>query len=230
MARSTDDPKRAPIQRMSPIKNHDLVGEGFVSLTRWGIPEPPRWRGSTGGRRRGHGSRWRRDNPPDLQSSDSHKEYSGINWSHARSDPDLAGRPRGAAQLHRAASGRGQGAGDPDREAPAPVGRAPGAPVRNLLGDGRATATGLGDQRDCRRRDDRTSEASGHRGEGQTQARSDPGPHPPDGSGTQPRHRCLCRLWRSTAPDRGGCDRRTGVCPRPLTIALGPMADNGSTS
>jgi len=42
MARSTDDPKRAPIQRMSPIKNHDLVGEGFVSLTRWGIPEPPR--------------------------------------------------------------------------------------------------------------------------------------------------------------------------------------------
>jgi len=48
MARSTDDPKRAPIQRMSPIKNHDLVGEGFVSLTRWGIPEPPRSKAWTG--------------------------------------------------------------------------------------------------------------------------------------------------------------------------------------
>jgi len=48
MARSTDDPKRAPIQRVSPIKNHDLVGEGFVSLTRWGIPEPPRSKAWTG--------------------------------------------------------------------------------------------------------------------------------------------------------------------------------------
>jgi hypothetical protein len=71
MARSTDDPKRAPIQRMSPIKNHDLVGEGFVSLTRWGIPEPPRSKGWIGGwcDRNGHGVRSRQDEPANLRET-----------------------------------------------------------------------------------------------------------------------------------------------------------------
>ena len=48
-------------------------------------------------------------------------------------------------------------------------------------------ATGPGDQRDRRRRDDRADEAAGHRGEGQTQAPSDPGSYPADGGGTDAR-------------------------------------------
>jgi hypothetical protein len=151
-----------------------------------------------------------------MQEKDSHQKYSGINSLHARSDPDLAGRPRGAAQLHRAASGRGQGAGDPDREAPASAGRAPGAPVWRVLRDGRATATGAGNQRDRSGRDDGADEAAGCRGEGQTEAPSDPGPYSADGRGTDPGCRGLCRLRRAPAPDRGGCDRGTGVCPRAL--------------
>ena len=165
-----------------------------------------------------------------MQEKDSRKEYSGINFPHAGSNPDLAGRPRGAAQLHRAALGRGEGAGDPDREAAAPAGRAPAAPVWRVVGDGRTASAGTGDQRDRRRRDDRADEVARHRGEGQTETPSDPGPHPADGSGTDAKCRCLCRLRRAPAPDRRGCHGRAGVCAGPLAIVLGPMADNGSTS
>ncbi|HEY0276177.1 MAG TPA: transposase, partial [Paenirhodobacter sp.] len=38
---------------------------------------------------------------------------------------------------------------------------------------------------------------------------------PPDGSGTDTRRRCLCRLRRAPAPDRRECDRRTGIRPWP---------------
>lgn len=53
MARSTDDPKRVPKQRVSRVTNQNLIREGFVSLTGWGIPEPPRsgvWTGARCGR------------------------------------------------------------------------------------------------------------------------------------------------------------------------------------
>ena len=55
-------------------------------------------------------------------------------------------------------------------------------------------------ERDRRRRDDGADEAAGYRGEEQTEAPSDPGPHPADGGGTQPCCRCLCRLRWPPAP------------------------------
>jgi hypothetical protein len=139
-----------------------------------------------------------------------------VTIGHARCGQIPAGRPRGVAQLHRAASGRGQGAGDPDREAPASAGRAPRAPVWRLLRDGRATATCPGNQRDRSGRDDRADEAAGCRREGQTEAPSDPRSYPADGSGTDPGCRGLCRLRRAPAPDRGGRHGRAGIRPRPV--------------
>jgi hypothetical protein len=46
-------------------------------------------------------------------------------------------------------------------------------------------------ERDRRRRDDRADASSGQRGEGQTQAPSDPGPHPKDGGRADPKRRGL---------------------------------------
>jgi hypothetical protein len=82
--------------------------------------------------------------------------------------------------------------------------------------DGRAIAAGLGDERDRRGDDDGAAAPARHRGEGPTEASSDPGPRPADGGGAQPRGRRLRRLRRQAAPDRRGRDRGAGVRPRPL--------------
>ena len=64
----------------------------------------------------------------------------------------------------------------------------------------------------------------------QTQARADPGPYSARRGRIDNRRYGLRTVRRQTAPVGRGCDRRSGIRPRPLAIVLRPMADNGSTS
>src|SRR5690606_1877553 len=79
-------------------------------------------------------------------AEDSLEDLRRIDCIHA--GHPAAGRSRGPRGLYGASSGRGEGAGDPHREAPPPTRRPLGTPVRSFFGDCEAVAARARAQRD----------------------------------------------------------------------------------